>query len=436
MAKERVPIPDEISAEVLFLHDHTCCICREKGKAIQIHHVDDDPSNNARENLAVLCLQDHDSTQVTGGFGRRLNASEVKHYRDDWLERVKRRREEADRIASERMGNVQATAQTDTDIEWARPPQQMLNAYIEHLPELLKVCFAKAQAEWDAGVTARVRNATSELIDVLQRVLIYLANWYPPKHFGGQAADMYFSEYISSRYVWHRAINTPGDPGSGGTIVGVLAGGGALDDVLAAISDIVAAQAPGQFDFKAWNDRWKRAQERSETRVAKSQQNEAPARKSEQTVGPIERTIDIRFEPQSPYEINQISHGRGLSTVRIGLKAVGQTFSNCLVYVEKIAPEPPLPGGLPILLSGDAAILRPDDPEILIDVASQWDHVEKYRFTAPLPPMDSHLWYIADEPSRLIEIKVVARTGANDFQKTALFKIWVDGSKHLHLARQ
>ncbi len=147
------------------------------------------------------------------------------------------------------------------------------------------------------------------------------------------------------------------------------------------------------------------------------------------TIETSEQTIDILFEPHPPYETSEISHGRGLSTVRIGLKAIGKTFANCKVYIEKIAPQPPLPGGLPIQLSGDAPMLRPDDPEALIDIASHWDHVEKYRFSAPLPPMDSSLWYIDDDPPRLIEIKIIARSDTGEFQKTALFRIQVDESK-------
>jgi hypothetical protein len=258
MPKDRAPIPQEVSVDVLFLHDHTCCVCRESGKAVQIHHIDDDPSNNSLENLAVLCLQHHNDTQITGGFGRKLQAAEVHRYRDDWLERVENRREEADKIASERMGGVQSTAEPGAN--WTRPPQAMLNAYIEHLPELLKAAFAKARSEWDKGTTARVRNATSETIDILQRVLVYLANWYPPGHFEDKPAEVYFSEFIASRYAWHRALNTPDEAGSGGTIAGVLAGGGALDDVLTAVADVVAAQAPGEFDFKSWRARWEKAE--------------------------------------------------------------------------------------------------------------------------------------------------------------------------------
>ena len=153
-----------------------------------------------------------------------------------------------------------------------------------------------------------------------------------------------------------------------------------------------------------------------------------------ETAKTVEQTIDICFEPQFPYIKNEIINGHGLSTVLIGLKAVGRTFSNCRVYVEKVAPAPSLPG-FPVLLVDGAQMLRPDDPETLIAVASKWDHVNTYRFRAPPPPMDSHLWNIEDDPPRLIEIKVTASNNIHDFQKTALFRIRVDEQKQLMFQR-
>lgn len=82
--KRRVPIPAAIAARVEFNADRTCCICRTKGKHYQIHHIDDDPSNNDIANLAVLCFQCHGDTQIRGGFGRHLKAGLVRLYRDDW----------------------------------------------------------------------------------------------------------------------------------------------------------------------------------------------------------------------------------------------------------------------------------------------------------------------------------------------------------------
>src|SRR5258708_39654200 len=90
--KKRIEIPRDIEAQVQFLSDRTCCVCRVKGKPFQIHHIDEDPANNEPKNLAVLCLECHNETQIRGGFGRKLNADQITLYRDDWLTQVAKTR--------------------------------------------------------------------------------------------------------------------------------------------------------------------------------------------------------------------------------------------------------------------------------------------------------------------------------------------------------
>ncbi len=63
---------------------------------MQIHHIDEDPSNSADRNLAVLCLDCHTDTQIRGGFHRKLDADQVTLYRDDWNMLVAQRRAATD----------------------------------------------------------------------------------------------------------------------------------------------------------------------------------------------------------------------------------------------------------------------------------------------------------------------------------------------------
>lgn len=97
--KNRTEIPSEVAAQVLFISDRTCCVCRTRGKPVQIHHIDDDPSHNDKQNLAVLCFDCHRETQIRGGFDRKLDAEQVILYRSDWLRAVAANRaiSEADR---------------------------------------------------------------------------------------------------------------------------------------------------------------------------------------------------------------------------------------------------------------------------------------------------------------------------------------------------
>lgn len=90
--KNRETIPPELVAKALFLSDRICCVCRVKGKPVQIHHIDDNSANNVPHNFAVLCFDCHTETQISGGFHRKLNADQVILYRDDWLNIVSRQR--------------------------------------------------------------------------------------------------------------------------------------------------------------------------------------------------------------------------------------------------------------------------------------------------------------------------------------------------------
>jgi len=92
MAKKRTPIPNDVAARALFEHDRTCCVCRQRGKPVQIHHLDEDPSNHNIHNLAILCLDCHRDTQIRGGFDRKLDSEQVRLYSDDWKRLVSKQR--------------------------------------------------------------------------------------------------------------------------------------------------------------------------------------------------------------------------------------------------------------------------------------------------------------------------------------------------------
>jgi hypothetical protein len=207
----------------------------------------------------VLCLDDHDRTQVTGGFGRKLTAGAVVCYRDNWVKRVKIVLEEADKIAIGRMsGEPVAGAVTSTsaevdsagDIEWKRPSEVMLKAYIRHLPDLRRAAYENARPEWDSGVNARMKIATRSVSDIFERVLVHLASWYPPKHFGGKEADRYFSEFNANRTFWHLDALSPHGQGGHGTGLALDVAGNVLTDLESAIVEMVFALAGTSIVFR------------------------------------------------------------------------------------------------------------------------------------------------------------------------------------------
>lgn len=75
----------------MVVSDRTCCVCRIPDRPVQLHHIGGDRTNADPDNFAVLCLDGHNETQVIGGFGRGLNAAQVRLYRDAWIAAVAER---------------------------------------------------------------------------------------------------------------------------------------------------------------------------------------------------------------------------------------------------------------------------------------------------------------------------------------------------------
>lgn len=222
--KNRIPVPPDVEAEILFLSNHTCCKCRELGKPVQIHHIDEDPSNNDTKNLSVLCLICHNETQVSGGFGKKLKAPEVIRYRDDWIERIKYRRDEADSIAIRIMSSAIPNAEestVDNFIDKLQGPDDLV-AYVKRTPVILKAGYLAAEPLM-GGTTQDMVNGTFEVIDVTVRILVSLSHWFPENHFDDIPAEQYFSKYMSERANWCRALgNKEGYDEDGYSRVGTI----------------------------------------------------------------------------------------------------------------------------------------------------------------------------------------------------------------------
>jgi len=76
----RPKVPHSVRVEVLVANRHTCCRCRRE-KAVQLHHIDNNPRNNSSDNLAVLCLDCHSRVTGTEGLGTRFSPEEVAAYK-------------------------------------------------------------------------------------------------------------------------------------------------------------------------------------------------------------------------------------------------------------------------------------------------------------------------------------------------------------------
>jgi hypothetical protein len=280
----RESIPTELAAEVLFSSDRTCCVCRIPGKRVQIHHVDEDPSNNVFENLAALCFDCHDLTQQRGGFGRHLKAVEVRRHRDDWIARVNKRRDEADRLRAEAMAGLPvdvsasdslsvsvsesvgiaegtstavAIGEAVVALEGHAPTVRVEpgpTLFIKSLAKFRREAHLGARAGWQSGVTADRLNATYAVVDAMQGVLANLASFMPKARLEGQAARDYFSELVASRFRWRR-LTQPLD----GTMAEEATAAEVLSDVESMIVQMVRSLCEREaavVDFEKWRSDW------------------------------------------------------------------------------------------------------------------------------------------------------------------------------------
>lgn len=269
MAKKlRVPISDDTAAEILFLSDRTCCVCNVRGKQVQIHHIDENPANNFLDNLSVLCFDCHDQTMIKGGFGRKLDAKQITKYRNEWHERVKSRKNKADEIAS--IQTVTGSTENAVVVELEEvdfldyktyDDPNLLQEYLDKILIIHQAQLTIAQTKWDSRVTATMNQASYDIIDFYEEVLIELATFYPKGHFNNQAPKKYFNELISSKFLWHRLVLEPEGVGTGGTIVSTMTGGNVMEDMRRMIVDMVNAllwthEIEERVDLKKWREEW------------------------------------------------------------------------------------------------------------------------------------------------------------------------------------
>jgi hypothetical protein len=101
--------------------------------------------------------------------------------------------------------------------------------------------------------------ASYDYIDALQGILVTLAGYYPPGHFGAKDPHEFFADQISARFAWHRSHVEPLGPGTGGTIVNVVCAGNVVTEVEKMVEDIAMSLCGynDSFDWRGWPRRWR-----------------------------------------------------------------------------------------------------------------------------------------------------------------------------------
>ena len=230
MAKRRTTIPEDVASRVRWLSDDTCCICNERKKGIQLHHIDEDPQNHSAENLAVLCLECHNETQKSGGFTRGLNSSYVTECRNKWNKTVCLIREDVYKISVERQVEEKSSGDQPKDkrqSRWNDKRQRTLDylqaysfpyIYVKSLPKFKSDLLQQLKKQVSGGTTPDIVNAYSDYADALISILVTLADFYHPEHFEDLSPKEFFLKTVSERNQFYLMVSHQFGMRNSGTI--------------------------------------------------------------------------------------------------------------------------------------------------------------------------------------------------------------------------
>ena len=88
----RPPIPFPDLARVLIANRFTCCVCRDHGRSVIVHHIKQwaESRDHSTANLAVLCMDDHDRAHKIGRLTQNLTPALVHEFKASWERDVAR----------------------------------------------------------------------------------------------------------------------------------------------------------------------------------------------------------------------------------------------------------------------------------------------------------------------------------------------------------
>jgi len=228
---------------------------------VQIHHIDDDPSNNMVENLAVLCFLCHHETQIQGGFSRTLTPDLVSRYRDDWHLKISRNRNEAIGLVEKVLKENPPNGGIKNEKYLKQFPSHTgLFEFVYALPKLRRLYFSAAKPGWESGITAEMIQASYFIVHALEHTLIDLARFYPATHFD-EGFRNYFSSVITERFRWHRLHFSVVGDGYNGTIEGTMVAGAVISDLETMVEEMVSSLSYSiidqSFEFLKWREEWR-----------------------------------------------------------------------------------------------------------------------------------------------------------------------------------
>ncbi|MDZ8226608.1 HNH endonuclease signature motif containing protein [Nostoc sp. ChiVER01] len=101
MRKRKYPSKEQ-RERLLTKNLYRCCVCKREGIGLHLHHIDEDSSNTVDENLAVLCVQDHDLHHRPDAYNHvrhiELGSEKIKKFKTSWESFITEARQDKPKI--------------------------------------------------------------------------------------------------------------------------------------------------------------------------------------------------------------------------------------------------------------------------------------------------------------------------------------------------
>jgi len=86
--QRRKRIPQAIKKNINLKNKGVCCVCKERGLGLNFHHLDENNANNDEENIALLCVKEHDQFHRPNAYDKAkhldLGVEKIRELKRQW----------------------------------------------------------------------------------------------------------------------------------------------------------------------------------------------------------------------------------------------------------------------------------------------------------------------------------------------------------------
>lgn len=250
---------------VLLASNKTCCVCRDRGRPVSIFALNDNgfagcPSLHSVSHEIVLCRSCHAYFRKREIIDLRPRDLVLREFNEEWLDRIRIRREQADSLVMTRLLAEQPKVLDGKRGMGADGRGEHLIRCVNRLPGLRWDLMVELMPDMNSGVTSRILSVCHRYVDVLEAIMVALSRFYAPGTFGATTEPRaHFVDHIAMLFEWHRGHLQPFGARRAQGSVRVVCAGNVIADLEAMIEDMVMSLVGNdiRFNFSEWPKRWR-----------------------------------------------------------------------------------------------------------------------------------------------------------------------------------